>query len=127
MTKFAGEDLTQRASYAGETMTRTDPDPERDGGRVNTPFWTVALPDDPSTAVYIVICLCLFGSLCVVVRASQSPSVSLVLGGGILLLFFAVIVSYDRCNARSRAPLARKRRRPFRLNSRPARIPADRG
>src|SRR5688572_11942521 len=100
--------------------TRTDPDAERNSGRVKTPFWTVALPDDPSTAVYIVICLCLFGSLCVVVRgASQAPSVLLPLGGGILLLFFAVIVSHDRCNARSRAPLVRKRRRPFRLNSRP--------
>jgi hypothetical protein len=109
-------------------MTRTDPEPERSGVRVNMPFWTVALPDDPSTAVYIVICLCLFGSLCVVVRgAAQTPSVLLILGGGILLLFLAVIVSHDRCNARSRAACERKRRRPFRLDSRPARIPADRG
>ena len=75
------------------------------GPRVRTPLWNVVLPDDPIAAVFIVVCLCLFGSLCVVVRGtSQTPVAMFILVACILLLFFAVLVFHDRYATRSRAP-----------------------
>jgi len=72
-------------------------------------MWNVVLPAEPAAAVLIVICLCLFGSLCVVVRATaRTPAVMVILVGAILLLFFAVLVYHDRSDTRNRALRRRK-------------------
>ena len=78
-------------------MKRNDSNADGAEARVKTPLWNVVLPDDPASAVYIAICVCLLGCLFIVTRAvAQSPELILGLGTEILLLFLAVILSHHK-------------------------------